>query len=178
MQYLGPAREQPFVIMHHVSQVLPVQPGLLLIQPPYLFITLSSSHHSIIQPRVEPSSILLHSLSKLSKRLPYQLELPLVMILTLGGLVRGQLGHVFHSHIELAGELGENLNFTVTKCKRRCISKCERVLKLTQINSNMCYRNLRKRETDKMHRPNILSNRNNYVDVARFDAWQLRYEYF
>merc|ERR1711902_92144 len=46
LEYLGPASQQPLVVMHHVLDVLPVQPGLLLIQAPDLQPAAPCSHAS------------------------------------------------------------------------------------------------------------------------------------
>ena len=46
---LGPASQQPLVVMHHVLDVLPVQPGLLLVQAPNLLIALACGYHRFVK---------------------------------------------------------------------------------------------------------------------------------
>merc|ERR1719239_2007312 len=78
---LGPASQQPFVVMHHVLDVFPVQPGLLLVQAPNLFIALARGYHRFVKSRVVTPTVLLHSLAQTCEALADVTELPLVMVL-------------------------------------------------------------------------------------------------
>ena len=49
LKYLGPASQQPLVVMHHVLDVLPVQPGLLLVQAPNLLVALARGYHRLVK---------------------------------------------------------------------------------------------------------------------------------
>lgn len=46
---LGPASQEPLVVVHHVLDVLPVQPGLLLVQAPDFLVTLSRGYHRFVK---------------------------------------------------------------------------------------------------------------------------------
>ena len=67
--------------------------------------------------RVVPPTVLLHSLAQTCEALADVAELPLVMVLALGGLVRGHLGQVLHGAVKLGAELTEDLHLSVTETK-------------------------------------------------------------
>ena len=69
--------------------------------------------------RVVPPAVLLHGLAQTCEALANVAKLPLVMVLALGGLVRGHLGQVLHGAVKLGAELTEDLHLSVTETKNR-----------------------------------------------------------
>ena len=66
---------------------------------------------------VVTAAILFHGLAQACEALADIAELPLVMVLTLGGLVRGHLGQVLNGAVKLGAELAEDLHLSVTETK-------------------------------------------------------------
>ena len=95
--------------------------------------------------RVVPPAVLLHGLSQTCEALADVAKFPLVMVLALGGLVRGHLGQVLDGAVKLGAELTEDLHLSVTERKNRSIGVSVHRLNLHKIivqdfiwNSNSC----------------------------------------
>ena len=113
LEDLRPASQQPLVVVHHVGQVLPVQPRLLLVQPPDLLVALPGGDDGPVEAGVVAAPVLVHGLAQTQETPADVGELPLVVNLALGRLLGPHLGQVLHGGVKLGVELGEGRHLSV-----------------------------------------------------------------
>ena len=79
----------------------------------YLLVALSSGRHGSVQSGTVSAAVSLHGGAEAGEALADVAELPLVVVLALGGLVRRHLGKVLHGAVEQCAELTEYLHLSV-----------------------------------------------------------------
>ena len=88
----------------------------------YLLVALSSGRHGSVKSGTVTAAVSLHGGAEAGEAFADVAELPLVVVLALGGLVRRHLGKILHGAVELCAELTEYLHLPVPVTRDQIIN--------------------------------------------------------